>query len=166
MIERIETPWIKWLREPAHERFALAWLQERIPHLDNLGIGDATYAAIAGGKSALGAVVAFHDWNQRGGTLQISMAADSLVWAKKENITALLRYPFEVVGVNKIWTGTPSTNERALRVNEKIGLERQAEVPDQFEPGVGVVFHGMTRAQWLASRWSDDDGETQVSVAA
>lgn len=141
---------IQWCRGEWLER----WLQARIPALAAGGIGAAQYAVAWHGNSVV-AVWAFHQYDQIASTLQLTGAADSPRWATRGNIATLMAYPFERAGVNKLWTWTAATNQRALRINTGLGLHEQARIPDQCGPGIAAVICGMTRAEWQRSKWRD-----------
>jgi RimJ/RimL family protein N-acetyltransferase len=76
--------------------------------------------------------VVFHDYQPEFGTIQLSMAADNPMWARRENLRGLLSYPFEQLGVHKVWTATPHDNEAAIRVNLHIGFKKEATLAHHF----------------------------------
>ena len=98
-----------------------AWVAARIPHVDEFGPCKGA-AVIAANKMVAGVV--FHDYQPQNESVQISMAADSPLWARKTTIAELLHYPFEQLDCYKVWTATPIDNTMALRVNEHIGFTR------------------------------------------
>lgn len=117
------------------------WVASRIPHLygefrDFAAIGVWDDAQLAAG-------VVYNDHQPEYGTLQLSMAADTPRWAQKGVIRALLHYPFEQVGVNKVWTATPHRNERAIRFNLGIGFTREATLRHHFGRKNHIVICSM-----------------------
>lgn len=111
------------------------WVAERIPHVTDFGpcaaLGVVTDRLIAG--------IVFHDYQPECKTIQLSMAADSPTWASKEIIKELLSYPFNQLGVQKVWTATPHTNERAIKVNKKIGFKQEAVLARHFGDRHAVI---------------------------
>lgn len=85
---------------------------------------------MSGGRLIAGVV--YHDYHHRFATVQLSIAAISPMWARKETITALLHYPFCQLKVFKVWTAMPHDNHAALKVNEHIGFKREAILAHQY----------------------------------
>lgn len=148
---------MEWLAVD-HNRAAEGWLQERIPHIRGGSIGAARYAMVMrNGKIA--AMVAFHQFDGLAQTMQLTMAADDPRWCTKSTVATLLAYPFHTCNINKLYTSIPGDNARAIRVNEGLGLKRDGELPDMYGPGRSAVIYGMTKADWLASKWSRAYGQ-------
>lgn len=109
------------------------WVGARIPHVGEDGFGPcSTIGVVRGGRLIAGVV--YHDYQEDHGTIQLSMAADSPLWARRETIAGLLKYPFEQLGVFKVWTATPADLIGALKVNHHIGFKREAILAHQFGP--------------------------------
>ena len=123
-----------------------AWVAQRIPHMHGEGFGPCTAIGVvcASGK---GAGIVYHDYQARYGNIQLSMAADTPLWATPATIRALLHYPFAQLGVFMVWTMTPVENTRALSVNEKIGFRRKPIVPNVFGPKKHAQICQMTRIE-------------------
>ena len=115
-----------------------SWVAERIPHVKGGSFGPCTAIGVAGNGKLLAGIV-YHEYQPDHGTLQLSMAAESPMWARKETIAALLRYPFRQIGIYKLWTATPHDNEAALKVNSHIGFKREAILAHHF----GRKRHGV-----------------------
>ena len=86
------------------------------------------------------------------GTCEISFAASSPKWATRRTISALLSIPFSQYACRKVITVIPSTNKRAIRFNEGVGLKPEGTLRHQFAKGVHACIHGMMRSEWEA-RW-------------
>lgn len=115
-----------------HDEAIAAWVADRIPHVGGLGFsGPCAAIGIASGDRLLAGIV-YHDYQAAYGTIQLSMAAESPMWARRETIRALLHYPFRQLGVFKAWTATPHDNDAALRVNEHIGFKREGTLAHHF----------------------------------
>lgn len=66
------------------------------------------------------------------GTMQVTIAADSPMWARRDNIKELLSYPFLQAGAYKLWAATPVDNKAALDVNSHLGFTREAVLAHHF----------------------------------
>lgn len=130
-----------------HDEAISQWVAERIPHVGEGGFGPCAALAVVGRDKVLAGVV-YHDYQPDHGTIQLSMAADSPMWAKRSNIKALLSYPFEQLGVFKVWTATPIDNTRAIVVNEHIGLKREATLAHHFGHKRHAVICRMLRPEY------------------
>jgi RimJ/RimL family protein N-acetyltransferase len=107
------------------------WVVERIPHVDDFG-PSVGIGVVNEGRMLAGIV--YHDYQPENQTIQLSMAAASPMWARRPIIAGLLKYPFEQLGVYKVWTGTPADNEKALKVNKHIGFKQEAILAHHFGP--------------------------------
>lgn len=124
------------------------WVAERIPHVSDFGPCAGLGVVSDSGKVMAGVV--YNNWMPEFGTIELSMAADSPMWARKVTIAGLLAYPFVQLGAFKVWTATPIGNEAALRVNEKIGFKQEAILAHHFGEGTHCVIRRMLRPQYFA----------------
>jgi RimJ/RimL family protein N-acetyltransferase len=86
------------------------------------------------------------------GYCEISFAADSPKWATRRTISNLLRIPFLQYNCRKVMTVIPSTNKRAIRFNEGIGLKPEGTLRHQFAKNVHACIFGMMRGEF-EKRW-------------
>lgn len=109
------------------------WVADRIPHVGEDGFDKPKALGVlsADGTRVLAGIV-YHDYQPKFGTIQLSFAAESPMWARKDVIAELLAYPFRQLGLYKVWTATPADNEAALKVNYHIGFKREAILAHQF----------------------------------
>lgn len=124
-----------------HDDQVAAWVADRIPHVRGGDFGPCK--AIGIGSAQLGklwAGIVYHDYQERCGTVQLSMAAESPLWATRGTIRALLHVPFVQYKVWKVWTATPHGNARALKVNEHIGFKREATLAHHFGKGNHAII--------------------------
>lgn len=105
------------------------WVAHHIPHVTDFGPCEAL--AVMRGDYIIAGVV-YHDYQPTCDSIQLSMAAVSPRWAKKEIIAGLLKYPFEQLGCYRLFTATPIDNEKALKVNVHIGFTREAVLHSAF----------------------------------
>jgi RimJ/RimL family protein N-acetyltransferase len=136
---------------PEERTLADRWLSARIPDLDGVS-GPFAFLVVMGGDGVQ-AIVAYHDYQEKCGTVQITMAADTPRWAARAHLKDLLAYPFKRLEVNKIWTATPLGNASAITFNERLGMKREAVLRHQFGPRSHAVIMSMMKAEYLKSRW-------------
>jgi len=115
-----------------HSDEVAAWVASHIPHVSRFDRCEAI--AVMSGHRIIAGVV-YHDYQPAFRTIQISMAAVSPLWARKEIIAKLLQYPFEQLECYKCWTATPIDNTMAIKVNEHIGFKREAVCNSMFGKG-------------------------------
>lgn len=86
------------------------------------------------------------------GLCEISFAAGTPKWATRRTISNLLRIPFLQYNCRKVSTVIPSTNKRAIRFNEGIGLKHEGSLRHHFAKSVHACVHGMMRSEF-EKRW-------------
>lgn len=89
------------------------------------------------------------------GTMQLSFCAASPRWATVQAIKTVLDYPFKCCGVQKLWTATPHTNERALKLNKGLGFKREAVLARHLGRDQHAVVSRMFQEDYLRL-WSGD----------
>ena len=67
--------------------------------------------------------MAVHDWLPHYKSCQLTFASETPIWATRPSIRAMLAYPFEQLGVQRIMTIIAESNTRAIRVNEHLGFQ-------------------------------------------
>lgn len=105
------------------------------------------------GKALAAAI--FDRWIPAEGTMQLSFAAASPRWATVQAIKIVLEYPFTCCGVQKLWTATPHTNERALKLNKGLGFKKEAVLARQLGRDRHAVISRMYQEDFLRL-WSGD----------
>lgn len=130
------------------------WVAERIPHVgDSGGFGARVAIGVVSRRSPddsgrLLAGVVYHDYHPATRTMQVSIAADSPMWARPSTIAALLSYPFDQAGVYRLWTAVPSDCPAVLKVNAHIGFRREAVLAHHFGRGRHAVVARMLAPQY------------------
>lgn len=127
------------------------WAARRIPHVGEAGFGPCWACGVVRGR-ALAAVVVYHDWQPEIGTIQVSMAARTPLWASRAVIRAILGVPFAGAfgaPARKVWAVMPSANERALKFNAGVGFRREAVLRHHFADGVHAIVASMLRSEYL-----------------
>lgn len=132
-----------------HDAAIAGWVAERVPNVRARGFGKCVAIGVPNrDNTKLIAGVVFNDYFPEFGTMQLSMAADNPMWARREVIAELLRYPFKQVGVNKLWTVTSPQNTAATKVNEHIGFRHAVVLGHHFGPKRHAEMRSMLRHEW------------------
>lgn len=128
-----------------------AWAVSRIPHMRGGGFGPCRAIGVMRGRdpddmgAPMQAVVVFHDYIEQVKTCQVSVASRTPIWARSDIIAALLKYPFEQLGVNLIWSAMPHENLKTIRFNEHLGFKRDAVLRHRFGWKRHAVVTSMTK---------------------
>jgi RimJ/RimL family protein N-acetyltransferase len=132
-----------------HDQSVADWVAERLPHLGSCGFKECSAIGVvgAGGKPLAGVV--YHDFQPECGTIQISMAADSPVWAQKGTIRALLHYPFIQLGAFKAWIAVALDNTKGLKTFRHVGFRREAVLAHQFGRRKHAVILRMLQPDYI-----------------
>jgi RimJ/RimL family protein N-acetyltransferase len=135
-----------------HDEKVAAWVAGLIPHVSR-GFGECRAIGVASddGRRIIAGVV-YHDYQPEHRTVQISMAARSALWARPNNIYALLSVPFEQYRVFKVWVAIPHDNQRAIRFCAGIGMKGEATLRHHFGRKRHAVIYSMTWDEYVA-RW-------------
>ncbi|RVT90717.1 hypothetical protein EOD42_23230 [Rhodovarius crocodyli] len=143
---------ILWAEDENEAAKVAQWAALRIPHVSSFGPCQAA-AVERHGRTA--AVVVFHDWQDVGRSLQVSIAAETPLWASRATLAGLLRYAFVRAGAEVLWSAMPSDNVRAIKFNTGIGFKREAVLRRRFGPKRHAVITSMTRQEWQRSQWGN-----------
>lgn len=119
-----------------HDAEISKWVADKIQHVTEFG--PCAALGVASGDRFYAGIV-FHDYQPECKTIQLSMAAESPRWASRKIIKELLAYPFLQLGVQKVWTATPHTNERAIKFNKGIGFKQEAVLARHFGDRHAVI---------------------------
>lgn len=126
------------------------WCGKRIPHVGEDGFASGWAVGVVR-RRELAAVVVFHDWQPACGTVQLSCAADTPLWASRRVVGAILGVAFQGTlgaAVFKVWTATPHENARAIRFNEGIGMKREAVLRHHFGHKQHAVICSILAPEW------------------
>ena len=119
----------------------VAWAGERIPELHGQGFPEATTAiGIEDSDGRILGVVAFHSFEPWNRTIEVSAVAEDPRWMRaREAWRLMFSSAYDVCGVDKIWSRTPASNERALRFLRAVGFEREAVLRRHFGDDDAVI---------------------------
>jgi RimJ/RimL family protein N-acetyltransferase len=88
-------------------------------------------------KDQLVGGVLFTDWN--GHSCAIHMAGEE-GWANRDVIWSTFYWPFEVLSAKVIFAYVAETNERALKINRRLGFKDAGRIDDVFADGALIVL--------------------------
>lgn len=125
-----------------------AWVAAQVPHVGVAGFGACKAIGVVSNDGSPLCGVVFHDYQPIAKSMQISLAAVSARWATKKILADILSYPFEELGLFKVWSVTPADNERAQRFALGIGFRKEATLRHQFGPKSHAVFLGMLAPEY------------------
>lgn len=125
--------------------FVAAWVCDRISDVSELRNAVAIGVAI-GDRLIAGWV--FNKYFPEFGTIQLTVAADSPMWARKELIKELLSYPFIQLGAFKVGICMASDNTRILKTAKHVGFRQEGILAHQFGKGRHCVVSRMFRPEF------------------
>ena len=132
------------------------WAAMKIPFLRGVGFGPCQAIGMASGPgddAELYGAVVFHDYQANFGTIQVSNASTSPKWLTPGTVRAVFHYPFQQLGVFKMWGAIPHTHTRALKLNRGLGLKVDGTLRHHYGQGTHAVIVSMTKPEYMKSRW-------------
>lgn len=126
-----------------------AWLCAKLdmdrvwPHFTTMAVFD----------DRLVAVVAYHDWNPRAGTICMSAASDSKRWLTREVLYRMHQYPFDQIGCQTVALQVSERNAVMLRIAKAYGYE-QYRVPRLRGRDEAEIINVLHDDVWRASRFT------------
>jgi RimJ/RimL family protein N-acetyltransferase len=124
------------------DEIVAAWVSERIPDVREHGFTEGAAIGVLSqdGKRLIAGVV-YTDYQPECGTIQLHIASDGPMWARRSTIRELLAYPFYQLDIFKCWVLIPSDNEKSLKATKHIGFEVDGELEHHF----GKNRHGIIK---------------------
>ena len=116
---------------------------------------------VAGDRPALIAGAVFHRF--RGFDIEITFAADTPRWATRGVIRAILDYPFNQVGCERVTTIVGRRNKRSRRLQKGLGFKEEGIVRRGYDGRQDAVIYGMLRHE---CRWLENSDGQRVTLAA
>lgn len=142
------------------------WVAMHIPEVQDRGFLSAkAIGVISDSGDPLGGVV-FHNFQPGFGTISVSVAAVSPRWLTHRIIADILSYPFEEIGLFKVWGGISIKNERSQRFCSGMGFTKEGTLRHQFGYKNHAVMYGMTAPEFAAKYRKESHGKAQASHAA
>jgi RimJ/RimL family protein N-acetyltransferase len=124
------------------------WVADRIEFVSERGFGNCSAVGIVGKGGEPLAGVVYHDFQPVLRTVQFSIAAASPRWATRWSFKHLLAYPFDELGVAKLWSATPHKEDRILRLVRAVGFTREGVLRKHFGPYGHAVINGMLDSEY------------------
>lgn len=113
-----------------HDEKVAAWVARQLPDMDG-GFGACRAVAICVDDKPVAGVV-YHDYHERFGTVQMSIASTTPLWATPTIICDVLAIPFFQYKCQKVCAMTASDNARTIRFLSRRGWTREAILAHQF----------------------------------
>ncbi len=90
--------------------------------------------------------------NYRHGNIEITMASKSPRWASRENMAALLGYPFNQLKCRRVTCIVKATNHPVREFLCRLGFKEEGICRQAYDDGTDAVLLGMLRSEcrWLA----------------
>lgn len=133
---------IHWPMNKDEDKFIADWVAARIQEC-SFTEGMYTGAAVVDDKGNIKAAVVYHDY--RHPNIEMSIAADSPYWAKKEIIIGLLSYPFYQLGCTRVTGLVNKANKRARKMDEHIGFKLEGVHPECGPNGSTIMSYGLLK---------------------
>lgn len=151
---------VPYLCSTAEETLAAkSWLERKLGETD-LGPGIAlTFLDNSANKVV--AVAYWHRFN--GNDVHISLGADNVRWATKNNFKLIVGFPFvSWPHVKRVTAIVKKSNKRVRKLLEGVGWGFEGRHPYLFGNEAGISY-GMTKPWYIRSKWADDG---QISAKA
>lgn len=118
----------------ANEEIGL-WVMDRVGG-QYIGQESQCFGVVQDGKITGGVV--YDGWN--GASMRITTAGEGKRWITKGFLWMIFDYAFNQAKVNVVMAMISSANEPSLRLCEKVGFKRVAEIDDAYPDGAMVIF--------------------------
>lgn len=113
----------------------------------------------------LGGVV-FHNWQERAGTIEVSVFSASPRWLSRAVINEIMNYAFVGCGAQAVMAQTEAGNNRALKIWRALG-STEARIPRLFGRDRDGIVTVLTDDAWFASKYCEADyGQTRRTRTA
>lgn len=135
-----------------HDAEIAAWAAERIPHMHSFGPCVAVGFTDAGGEPA-GAVV-YHNHLPDYGNIEVSFVVANPKCLSRHLLSALLRYPFTQLGVQRVTAITPADERTSVwRFLSTFGFQREGRIRRGLGTGDAIIW-GLLASEWATHRYN------------
>lgn len=135
-----------------HDAKVAAWTAKRIPGMEiTEAFGPYTAIGIAAPDGYPLAGFIYHRF--RGFDVEISGAAQSPRWAQRGVFHALLHYPFEQMGCQRVTMLIARRNKRLGKLLRFIGFTQEGTHPKAYDGTWDALSFGMTKEAWMNGRF-------------
>src|SRR3954453_10025529 len=97
-------------------------------------ITDQIIARVTSRGNLMGGVL-FSYWTGLGGSINMHVAGFHPRWISRTMLNVCFDYPFNQLGVRKIFGQVPMDNHHAIRFNEHLGFRKEAVILDAYPGG-------------------------------
>ena len=133
------------------------FVQSLVPNI-NRGFGQCSAIGVLNKEETkLIAGVVYSSYQPELGTIQLSIASKSKMWAHRDIIKRLLDYPFYQLNCFKLWTSTSIRNKITLKTIEHIGFRREAVLAHQLGRKHHAVICRLLRPEFI-KLYEDSNG--------
>ncbi len=133
-----------------HDRELSLWAGQHLGYAGPIrGAQDPVAIGVARGGAIVAAAV-FHDY--RWVSIEVTFVTTSPSWASRNNIKAILSYPFVQLGCKRLTAITPEDNRPARAFLERLGFVQEGVHPDSYaDNDAAAISYGLRRHD--AERW-------------
>jgi RimJ/RimL family protein N-acetyltransferase len=117
-----------------------------VPHMGPMRDYAAIGVADDGGRLVAGCL--YHNYVPDYGVIEMSIAATTPRWARRDVIRSLLAYPLVQLDCRRVTAVCPSDNARAIRFNLGLGFTREGTLRHFFAPKRHAVVLGFLKADF------------------
>jgi RimJ/RimL family protein N-acetyltransferase len=128
-----------------HDLEIIAWTEQQL-HAPIKVCRPVTIGVARSGRIVAAALFS----NYQPPNIEITFVTTDPRWASKQNIYAILGFPFLQLGCLRITAITEAVNLPARKFMERLGFRQEGEHPDAFPSGAGISY-GLLLAD--AQRW-------------
>lgn len=144
------------LAEPEMIAFVASWVGGKIPHMNGVGFGPCASLAVVDRSNNLAAGLVFHSHQPQYGNIQMSFAAATPRWLTRRLATAILRYPFTQLGVQRVTAITPSDPTTSVwQFLTRFGFQKEGRVRKGLGTDDAIIW-GLLASEWRLSRFNAD----------
>lgn len=137
-------------KNPEETKFLADWVASRIEACQFMEGFYSSLAVVRDDLKILAAVV-YSDYKPP--NIDMSIAADSPYWARKEMIVGLLSYPFYQLRCTRVTALVNKANKRSRKMIEHVGFRLEGVHPECAADGSTVMSYGLLRKnferEWL-----------------
>ena len=135
-----------------HDAQIAKWVVKRIPGME-IGEAFGPYTAIGVAAEDGYPLAGFIYHRFRGFDVEISGAAQSPKWAQRGVVHALLHYPFEQMGCERVTMLTARRNKRLGKLLRFLGFTQEGTHPKAYDGHWDALSWGMIRDDWRTGKF-------------
>lgn len=130
---------IDFSQDSLYPQLAADWLD-----VERTYFGNCRTITVWSGKKLL-AIVVYSAYT--GINCEMSVAAKSKNWARKDIISVLLKYPFDQLGCQRITLLVRENNKPVIRLAERVGFIREGCLRQFHDDGTNCIVLGMLKSE-------------------